>query len=126
MPWGLQLVTQPAVSLNCPAGQTCLTLSMSPKNLAKPHSLAGLLTLGLEQKPSRSLCVTQLCLKLYTAAFNCWVLSYKMLRFCLCVTNTTLTGGTKMGLALLTSSTAPLLMPKPFPRQGLCHIHRFS
>lgn len=127
-PWGLQLVTQPAVSLNPPVGQMCLTIRISPQNLAKPHSLTGLLTLGLEQMTNAqaTACYTQLCLKLYTAAFDCGALQVKILRFCLHVTNTTIPGGTKTGLALLTSSAAPLLKPKPFPRQGLCHIHRFS
>lgn len=124
MPWGLQLATQPAVSLNHPMGQMCPTISISSKNLTKSHCLTGLLTLGLEQVPTA--CNTQLCFKLYPAAFDCWVLSYKILRSGLHVTNTTITGGTKTGTALLTSSAAPLLMPKPFPRQELCHFYRFS
>lgn len=39
-------------------GQMSPTISISPKNLAKPHCLTGLLTLGLEQVSSRSLRVT--------------------------------------------------------------------
>lgn len=39
-------------------GQTCPTIFISPQNLAKPRSLTVLLTLGLEQMPSRSLHTT--------------------------------------------------------------------
>ena len=124
--WGRQLVTQPPVSLNHPMGQTCPMINISPKHLAKPHSLSESLTLGLEQMPCRPLRTKcSYFPNSRTAAFNCWALSYKIVKFCLHVTNTTITGGTKHGLAIFTSSRAPLLLPKTSSRQGLRHIHRF-
>lgn len=69
-------------------------IDISPKHLAKSHSLSGLVTVGLEQMPCRPLRITySYFTNSLTVAFNCWALSYKLLKFCLCVRNTTITGG---------------------------------
>lgn len=111
--WGRQLVSQPAVLLSHPMGQTCPMINVSPKQLAQPHPLSGLLTSELKQMPCRALHIKySYFANSHTAAFNCWALSYKILKFCLRVTSTIITGGTKPGLATLTSSRSSLLLPK--------------
>lgn len=126
-PWGRQLVTQPAILLSHPMGQTCSMINVSPKQLAKPHSLSGLLTLWLEQMPCRALCTKySFFSSSHTAALSCWALSYKILKFCRRVTSTTITGGTKPGLATSTSSRSPFLLPETSFRKGPRHIHRFT
>ena len=81
IPWGRQLVTQPAVSLKHPVGQTRRRTDISPKHLAKPHSLSRLLTLGLEQTPCRPLCIKHSCFaNSHAVAFHGWALCRKILR----------------------------------------------
>lgn len=117
IPWGRQLVTQPAVLLSHPTGQTCPVINVSPKQLAKLRPLSGLLTSGLKQMPCRTPRIKySYFANSHTAAFSCWALSYKILKFCLCVTSTIITGGTKPGLATLTSSRSSLLLPKTSSR----------